>query len=504
MKKGAYGLVIIAVAVFAFIAGSWYARSSGKHPGAKERAVLYYVDPMHPSYKSDKPGIAPDCGMKLEPVYAEGSGQAEGEDERARQAPGAVQISLQRQQLIGVKLAKVEKRATAHSLRVLGRVAVDETRLYRINATIEGWITRTLPIAAGDFVKKNQILGAFYSTEFLSAGKSLLYALGSRDRAAPRDVQSLVRAEQADQLDLSIQQHVDALKNFGMSEMQIQEMIRTRKFTEDVYIVSPADGFIVTRNISDGQRFEKGTELFKIADLSRVWILADIYENEAHFLKPGMTVRASLPSQKISFPARVSSALPQFDPVSRTLKVRLEADNPGYLLKPYMFADIELPVTMPPSLVVPADAVVDSGMRKLVYVHTGKGHFEPRMVGTGWRMGNRIEITGGLMPGEEIVIAGNFLVDSESRMKAAAAGIYGMSAKDPVCGMYLDEGKARAAARQSDYRGATYFFCSPECKLDFEKDPKKYTAGGSGSSKPRSSRGAMNPGHTASPGAGHD
>jgi YHS domain-containing protein len=158
--------------------------------------------------------------------------------------------------------------------------------------------------------------------------------------------------------------------------------------------------------------------------------------------------------------------------------VRLDVDNTQYDLRPDMFVDVEIPITMPPSLHLPADAVIDSGTRKIIYVDTGNGIFEPRSVETGWRLGRRIEITGGLMPGEKVLISGNFLIDSESRMKTAAAGPGGRMSADPVCGMSVDEETAGMYERVAIYANETYYFCMDQCKLEFEKDPEKYVSKG--------------------------
>jgi YHS domain-containing protein len=170
----------------------------------------------------------------------------------------------------------------------------------------------------------------------------------------------------------------------------------------------------------------------------------------------------------------VSTVLPQFDANSRTLKVRLELDNPGYTLRPDMFVDVQFPVTLPSALTVPADAVLDSGLKKTVFVDQGNGIFEPREVETGWRFGNRVEIIKGLKPGERIVISGNFLIDSESRLEMAAAGMYGTTSKDPVCGVDVSINKAEKTGRKSNYQGKTYYFSSDECKEKFDKNPQDY------------------------------
>jgi Cu(I)/Ag(I) efflux system membrane fusion protein len=171
----------------------------------------------------------------------------------------------------------------------------------------------------------------------------------------------------------------------------------------------------------------------------------------------------------------MSDALPQFDPQSRTLKTRFELDNPDHLLQPDMFVDVELSVEMPAAITVPADAVFDSGLRKTVFVDRGQGNFEARRVQTGWRLGDRVEIASGLMEGERVVGAANFLLDSESRMKAASAGIFHPEI-DPACGMEVDRNRAWSAGRRSAHNGVEYFFCSDTCKKQFDAHPARYAA----------------------------
>jgi len=461
---------VVVIAAAAFFAGYWF--SKGSSPGraaTSARKILYYVDPMNPGHRYDKPGIAP-CGMALEPVYADGGTGASG---AASPLPGAVRVTPEKQQLVGIVTGVVEKASATHTIRLLGRVAADERRVYVINATIDGWITKTYPNSTGSLVRKNEVLAAFYSPEFLSAVQAYLYAVGSSDRVQATGKENPAQASQLNQFKVNLKQYRDSLKNLGMGDVQIEEMTRTRKFMENVNIASPADGFVLSRKVSDGQRFEKGSELFKIGDLSRVWILVDTFENEARWFRPGQGVPVRY--QGKTFTARVSQVLPQFDPATRTLKVRLEADNPGYLLRPDMFVDIELPVRMPPGITVPADAVLDSGLKKTVFVDRGNGYFEPRKVETGRWFGERVEIVTGLMPGERIVVSGNFLLDSESRMRTASTGMSGTESMDPSCGMAVDEGRSRAAGLTSNYQGKTYFFCTIECKRQFDKSPQKFT-----------------------------
>jgi YHS domain-containing protein/multidrug efflux pump subunit AcrA (membrane-fusion protein) len=260
------------------------------------------------------------------------------------------------------------------------------------------------------------------------------------------------------------------LLNLGLTENQLNELLRTGSYVSYVEIRSPVTGLVVARNTSPRQRVDKGTELFKVADLRRIWIVADIFTTEADYIRPGMRARVSLPRHQRSYEATVSEVPPQFDPATRSLKVRLEADNPDFELRPEMFVDVEFFITFPPAITVPAEAVLDSGRKKTVFVASGNGFFEPRRVVTGWRFGNRVEIVEGLMPGERIVISGNFLIDSESRMKLAAAGLFGTPEIDPVCGMDVYPAKAKPAGLTSEFEGKTYYFCEEACKAQFDKD----------------------------------
>src|SRR5205807_2666255 len=210
------------------------------------------------------------------------------------------------------------------------------------------------------------------------------------------------------------------LRNLGMSDFQINELAETRKLPEVVYMVSPVDGFVLARNVSAGLKFDRGTEFYRIADLKRVWIVADVYENDAESFNPGAVAQVTLPAQGKAFPAVVSDVLPQVDPATRTLKLRLEADNPEYALRPEMFVDVALKTKMAAGISIPQEAVLDSGMQKIVYVETQESVFEPRPVKIGEVYGNQVSVSSGLSEGDRIVTSGNFLVDSESRLRSTA------------------------------------------------------------------------------------
>ncbi len=489
--KNLIRVVLAAIVVVAsYVAGSWRGPYSAQSRSVTvENEILYYECPMHPSFKSDKPGAAPCCGMQLEPVYKEGR-HASGD--LAELLPGAVHISADRQQLLGVITNRVEKTGGVKTLRIPGRVSADESRVYKIKASESGWIREVYSSTVGSLVQKNQRLAAFYATPALQ-GAQLTY-INTLNLVAQNPVSNGELPGQAVPAENRIQAAADALRNLGVSDAQIAELGRTRKPMKDVLICAPATGLLAARDVSAGQRFQAGDELYRIIDLSRVWILADLFENEARHFRPGLTARIFHPYLGRTFSARVSEVLPQFDAATRTLKVRLEADNPGFMMQPDMFVDVELPVSQPPALNVPAEAVLDTGRTKTVFVAHENGVFEPREIRTGWRSSGRIEITGGLSEGENIVVSGNFLIDSESRLKKAAASFQSkpvlsknstvaQKVLDPVCGMLIEVG---AGTARSDLEGKTNFFCSIGCKRAFDDNPAKYS--GSNPRKVRADR----------------
>lgn len=477
LKKYWYvpGLLILLAVLF--LAGSWYGqRKVDPQTSAGGRRILHYVDPMNPAHTSPEPGLAP-CGMKMEPVYADDGGQAAG----SALSPGSVKITPEKQQIIGVRVATVEKSPWTYTLRTVGKVAVDETRTYRLNAFSDGFITKVYDISTGSLVRKDEPLATFYSKDLFTALQTYYYA-----------VYALDNLQQGQQLPASQRHLLEAQKrsaeynlmNLGVSSQQIKDLIRSKEITQEIILNAPATSFVLARNVTPGQKFISGEELFRLADLSRVWILADLFKNEASYVRPGEKVKVTLADQDESYMATVSEVLPQFDPATLTIKVRLEMDNPRFTLRPGMFVDVEFPINKPPTVNVPVDAIMDSGLKQTIFVDRGNGYFEPRRVKTGWRLGDRVEIVEGLEPGEGIVISGNFLIDSESRMKLAAAGFFGNVVKDPVCGMNLDEGKARTAGLKSEHQGKGYYFCSDTCQRQFNKTPERYVAKPEESSAP--------------------
>ena len=388
------------------------------------RHILYYVDPMHPSYKSDKPGIAPDCGMKLVPVYGEDIGSALSSSSLAQLPGGAVSIDGATQQLLGIKVAPVEKGAATRTVRVVGRVVPEDKRVYSVNSGLDGSIRETYNDSVGTLVKKDQKLATYYSPDALSVASGFLAANERVPGSVGTDGSRTVPFPGAlsKQGVSSIQGYTDRLRNLGVSDVQIKRMADSGKLPESVDVVAPVDGFILARNISPGQHFDHDMEFYRIADLGRVWVVAEVSEQEAPYLRPGGLAQISLRDEGRQLSARITDSLPQSEAGGGTVKLRLEVDNPTFLLRPEMLVDVELPVRLPPAITVPLDALVDSGARARVYIEHGEGIFEPREVETGWRFGERIEILQGVQPGERVVVEATFLVDSESRLKTPASG----------------------------------------------------------------------------------
>jgi Cu(I)/Ag(I) efflux system membrane fusion protein len=459
IRRTTYVLVLLAVAAGAFLTGTRYhhPRETVTAAEAVARQPLYFHCPMHPAYKSDRPGTGPCCGMALVPVYA-GSATAV-----AAGPPGAVTVSAEQQQLIGVRVATVERHAGTRQLRLFGRVAPDETRVYKLSVGLGGYIRDISPVTTGTQVRKDQWLASFSTPDARQPIGAYLQSLDvlDRERKIAASPQQVAAAEANKQL------AVDRLLTVGMSPVQLEEIARTRSAAASVKVTSPIDGFVLARNMSAGEKFEAGAELFQIADLRRVWILADVFSTEVDEIRSGANATVTLPGRGKVLMARVTDVL-QFDADTSTVKVRLEAENPGYLLRPNMLVDVEVSVKFSETIVVPVDAVRDSGVTKTVFVELGHGMFEPREVATGWQRGERIEIVHGLSAGDRIVTSGAFLLDSESRMRLAAAGMTGPASKDPTCGMTVSTIKAAAAGRASREGGTTYYFCSDDCKLRFD------------------------------------
>jgi membrane fusion protein, copper/silver efflux system len=368
-----------------------------------QKKALYWVDPMHPQYRSDKPGKAPDCGMELVPVYEEGSAPA------ASNVAGYANVKLptQRQQLIGVQTGMTEMRSLGRSVRTVGRVAVDETRLYKINTKFDGYIEKLYVNVTGQQIRKGQPLFSVYSPDLLSTQQEYLLAM----RAAKQAPSLLAAARQR-------------LLLWDITPAEIRELERTGAARKSVTIYSPTNGFVLNKIAVAGARVTAGEPLFEIANLDRVWIQADVYESELQFIRmgaPATTTLSYLPGR--TWTGRVTFIAPTVDPMTRTVKVRSEFDNADGALKPDMFGDVVIQQPARQVVVVPDSAVLQTGTRSVVFVVKADGTFEPREVSVGTKTEQVYEVRSGLAAGEKVVTQANFLVDSESRLKAALAGM---------------------------------------------------------------------------------
>ena len=412
MKRGLVSLAVLAIFGVGFAAGRYRAPAAiaESRPG---RTVLYYVDPMHPAYTSDRPGTAPDCGMALQPVYRDRAAGGDGQDGRR---PPLIAVSSERQQLIGVRVSPVAMAARAETLRLYGRVAADENTVHRVDVGIDGFVRELSRVTAGSEVRKDQWLATFSAPELRQPIQGYLVAVELFERAK-KDGEARGSLEVSA---ASVQQNADRLLTLGMSSVQIEEIARTRQVPHAFTITAPAGGFVLARNITAGQKFGRGDELYRIADLRRVWVVADVAGADAAYVKEGALADVSVPGRGTPLHAHVSRDLrPDFNGDTQSAKLRLEVENPGFVLRPDMFVNVDMRVALPPAIAVPVDAVVHQGLNKVVFVERAAGTFEPRTVETGWNFGGRVQIVKGLAAGDRVVVDGTFLLEAETRMRTA-------------------------------------------------------------------------------------
>jgi membrane fusion protein, copper/silver efflux system len=414
---------LAALLVLTLAFGGGYVLRATKRPASAStgRTILYYVDPMHPAYHSDKPGVAPDCGMTLEPVYADGTAAAAttGSAEPSSVVPGAIKISPERQQMIGVKFTAVELSGQARSIRSVGKVTFDETRVAHVHTRIDGWIEKVFVDFTGDFIKQGQPMLTIYSPEMLASQQELLLAARARNLMRGNPLASA--AEHGNSLFEAAKRRLEL---WQLKDDEIDQVLKTGQTIHSVTVYAPASGFVTERKAFPNQKVTPDSDLYTITDLSRIWIVADVFESDITSIKVGEPTYITFPNGNTPpIGAKVTYIQPQVDPTTRTLKVRLDAPNPGLRMKPDMYVNVEFGVAGATALVVPADAVLDTGDRQTVFVDLGSGYLEPRQVVVGERYGDRVAIASGLKAGDRVVSSGTFLIDSESRLKAAAGGM---------------------------------------------------------------------------------
>ncbi len=392
--------------------------------GQKEEAsATRYHCPMHPTYTSDRPGDCPICNMRLVPIESDPlpaghdhDAQPTGHTAAGETAPSSagmpmrvpVTLTPEMEQRIGVRLAHVERGPAQQQIRAVGTVEYNESGLHHVHTKVEGWIGKAYVANTGQQVRQGEPLFSLYSPELLATQEELIRALAMGGDSGATLAQAARRRLELWDIRPS---DIDAIATSGQARTTID-------------IVSHSSGIVVEKKALDGMRVMPGEEMYLIADLSRVWINAAVYEYELPLVRVGQEAKVALsyyPGE--TFRGRIDYIYPYLDERTRTAQVRFVFDNREMKLKPGMFANVELEVPLGDALQVPANAVLDSGEEQIVLVAAGGGRYEPRSVRLGQRLGENVIVLAGVEAGEEVVVGAHFLIDSESQLKAALAGM---------------------------------------------------------------------------------
>lgn len=377
----------------------------------KDRKILFYKDPMHPWLTSPKPAKAPDCGMDMVPVY-------EGEEEE--QSGSAIKIDPTVVQNIGVKTEAVQKRKLAKTIRTVGKVEVDETKLYAVNTKIMGWVEKLYVNVTGQPVRKGQPLLELYSPDLVSTQEEYLLALRYQKAVSGSELKETLTGSSS-----LVESARRRLELWDVTPAQIAELEKSGKPRRTLTFYSPADGIVMEKMVVQGAAVMPGMDMFKIVDLAKVWVMADVYEYELPWIKVGEPAEMELsfiPGK--TFTGKVTYIYPMLAMESRTAKVRLEFANPAgeIQLRPEMFATVRLKSGMAEeTIAVPEQAIIRSGERLVAIVARDGGYFDVREVKAGLVTEGYMQILHGLHEGEQLVVSSQFLIDSESNLRAAIA-----------------------------------------------------------------------------------
>jgi len=393
-------------------AGYWLAgRQRAHEPPASTPAEpgkpLFYRNPMNPDVTSPVPA-KDSMGMDYIPVYAG--------EEAAAEKPGAVRIDAATTQDIGVRTAKAVRKNLSQEIRAVGRVAYDEERIVRLHPKTEGWIEKLSVDKTGQWVKKNTDLLSIYSPQLVASQQEYVLALKNLEVLKRSPIEEIRRG--AEEL---VNSSRERLKLLDVPEHQLHDLTHTHEIRKSLHIHTPAAGIVIEIGAREGQYVTPATQLYMIADLSKVWVYADIYEYELPWVREGDPVEmrlAGVPGKV--FKGHLAFIYPYAEAKTRTVKVRLVFDNAELLLKPDMFAEVTIQAgRRQEALVVPSEAVVRSSAGDRVFVVKGDGRFEPRIVRLGLASNGHVEIREGLAEGEEVVTSAQFLIDSESNLREA-------------------------------------------------------------------------------------
>jgi membrane fusion protein, copper/silver efflux system len=350
------------------------------------------------------------------------SGSMQGHD----MGGSATSVSPEKQQLVGIRTAVAEVRPLVKKIRAVGIVTYDETRFAQVFSKVDGWVEKLYVDYTGKLVHKGQPLFAYYSPDLMSTQEEYLLALDAKQRLGASSVKEISAG--ADSLLDSARRR---LSLWDVSEDQINDLQKNRTPNRTLTLYSPASGFVIKKEVVQGMRVMPDKELYTIADLSTVWVNADVYEYDLAQIRVGQKATINLtyfPGR--SFDGKVAWIAPVLDEKTRTAKIRLEFPNRDFILKPEMYANAEIEINGGRKLAVPDEAVLDSGVRKVVFIDKGEGRFEPAEVQTGSKFDNYYEITAGLSAGERILASASFLLDSETRLKEAMGSMAGMPGMD--------------------------------------------------------------------------
>jgi Cu(I)/Ag(I) efflux system membrane fusion protein len=430
------------MALAAFGAVTYYFKWFKPSPAAQTAAQTEYYCPMHPSVVQDHPGECPICSMTLVPRVRAAAGHESHADAASRgnvAGLAPVQLTPERIQLIGLKTASVVRQPLASEIRTVGYVSPREDGLAHIHTRFSGWIEQLLVAQTGEKVSKGQVLATIYSPELLTAQQEFLNARKWSSHAPAAPAEGHAGHETAD-LETDARKR---LENLGISPSEIDELVRTGVAQRAQKIRSPVDGYVVNKNALQGLYVQPETELFQVADLATVWVLAEVYEYELARVHVGSPARIQVEAYAgESFVGKVRFVYPTLNPETRTMRVRLELPNRNLRLKPGMYATVFIQAPPKQGLVVPSSAVVDTGDQQYVFVALGDGRFEPRKVVVGFRAEDQTELREGVAEGELVVTTANFLIDSESRLRAAIeGGGAGGAAPPSACDRDFDKAK---------------------------------------------------------------
>ncbi len=436
-KLSLLGLLVVAIAAFAYFG---IMRRQARQPEATAQVGkdVYYC-PMHKTYHSDKPGNCPICSMKL--VKLEGSTAPTATDAAMKSEPSSMPMNMpsgtapaapasgenaifvppEKQQLIGMRSVPAEMGTLTKDIRIVGKVSYDERHLTHIHTKVSGYVEEVFADSVGKPVRAGEALFTIYSPDLVATQQDYLLALRSRDLLRTSTVSSAAKGSEN-----LIAAARERLRLWDVSDREIDSLESEGKIKRAITVYSPVNGVVMERAAyHHGTFVDPSKDLFTIVDLSHVWVLGEVYETDLPFVRTGQATEIELPysggGRKIR--GRVSFIYPFLDPKTRTVQVRMEFPNPDLSLKPEMFTNISMSVGIGRQVLIPQDALMDTGTEQYVFIDKGDGYVQPRAVKVSAEAGEKVGIQEGLKPGERVVTGANFIVDSESRLKGAFAGM---------------------------------------------------------------------------------